>query len=384
MTLLGRLMARQDAGRSMRSLAARNLIIVDGAYMATHVHLAVLLLLASLPLSAQTASAPAPTLFGQGGGLDHVGVLVRDMEQAQRDYEKLGFVVGKGGHFPGGEFNTIVPFQNGSYIEMLSVSDTAPTKRGMAAHIAEFLKTHEGAVFLGIDVSSAAGAADYLTAHGFDASPPVPGAVMKDGESTPPPPQYFNVQISATPAAGKKGITLPIFLIQHVATEGMQKRRIEGQMDHPNTALAIHAVWFAVHSVDAQLGTLRDAGFDAGASESRQVKFLGAHGQDVRVGQGVILLLEPSTQDGLLAQFLSEPVDPKQTCNCRGEEAIIGLSIEVGDLAKARRLAESGTGNNLELYEGFYGKSFLLPPEETHGVWIELYQRAEYSHGGQH
>src|SRR5580658_441010 len=154
--------------------------------MATHVRLVVLLLLASLPLSAQTTSAPAPTLIGEGRGVDHVGVLVRDMEQAQRDYEKLGFVVGKGGHFPGGEFNSIMPFQDDSYIELLSVSDTTSTKRGMAAHIAEFLKTHEGAVFLGIDVSSAAAAADYLTAQGFDATRPIPGAVMKDGESTPP------------------------------------------------------------------------------------------------------------------------------------------------------------------------------------------------------
>ena len=151
--------------------------------MATHVHLAVLLLLASLPLSAQTTSAPAPTLIGQGRGIDHVGVLVRDMVQAQHDYEKLGFVVGKGGHFSGGEFNGIVPFRNDSYIELLSVSDSTSAKRGMAAHIAEFLKTHEGAVFLGIEVSSAAAAADYLTARGFDATRPIPGAVMKIGRA---------------------------------------------------------------------------------------------------------------------------------------------------------------------------------------------------------
>jgi Glyoxalase-like domain len=300
------------------------------------------------------------------------------MAQAQRDYEKLGFVVGKGGHFPEGEFNSIVPFQNDSYIELLSVSDTTSTTRGMAAHIAEFIKTHEGAVFLGIDVSSATAAADYLTAHGFDATRPIPGAVMKDGESTPPPPQYYNVQVSDTPAAGKKGITIPIFLIQHVAPQGMQRRRAEGQMDHPNTAAAIHAVWFAVHSVEAQLSTLRDAGLEAG--ESRGVKFLGAQGREVKAGQGVILLLEPTNKDGLLAKFLSKPVDPKEKCNCRGEEEIIGLSIEVGDLGKARRLAEASTGRKLETYEGFYGRSFLLAPEVTHGVWMEMYQPAERSH----
>jgi len=49
--------------------------------MAIHVHLAALLLLATLPISAQMAPAPnannaqtpAQTLLGQGWGVDHVG-----------------------------------------------------------------------------------------------------------------------------------------------------------------------------------------------------------------------------------------------------------------------------------------------------------------------
>jgi 4-hydroxyphenylpyruvate dioxygenase-like putative hemolysin len=132
-------------------------------------------------------------------------------------------------------------------------------------------------------------------------------------------------------------------------------------MNHPNTAIGIHAVWFAVHEAEAQLRTLRDAGLES--RESREAKFLAGHGEEVKAGQGVLLLLESSDKTGLLTKYLSDH-----------DEGIIGLSIEVADLGKARQLAESGTGRKLKTYKGFYGTSFLLPPEVTHGVWMEVFQ----------
>jgi catechol 2,3-dioxygenase-like lactoylglutathione lyase family enzyme len=337
--------------------------------MGIHVHLAALLLLATLPICAQTAPASAPnannvqtpaqTLLGQGWGVDHVGVGVRDMTQAQHDYEQLGFKVGKGGHFPGGLSNSIVALQNNSYLELLAVSGSTPV--GMASEIADFLKKHEGAMFLGINVSSARAAADYLKAHNFDATGPDPGSIMKEGETTPPPPMWYNVSTADKPAAGKKGIILPIFFIEYVSTARLEKRRAEGLMDHPNTAMGIHSVWFAVHDTEAQLRTLRDAGLEDG--ESREAKFLGAHGREVKSGQGVLLLLESSDKNGLLTTYLTDH-----------DEGIMGLSIEVADLGKARKLAEAGTGRKLDTYKGSYGTSFLLPAEVTHGVWMEMFQ----------
>lgn len=340
--------------------------------MAIHVHLA-WLLLATVPLSAQTApaanvnnaQAPAQTLIGQGWGVDHVGIGVRDLTQAQHDYEQLGFKVGKGGHFPGGVSNSIVSLPSNSYLELLTVSGSTPV--GMAAELADFVKKHEGGMFLGIDVSSAKAAADYLKAHDFDVQGPDPGSIMKEGETTPPPPMWYDVSTADKPAANKKGFTIPLFLIEYLSAERREKRRAEGLMDHPNTAVGIHAVWFAVHDAQAQLRVLRDAGFEVG--ESREARFLGAHGREVKAGRGALLLLESSDKDGLLTKYLSDH-----------DEGIIGLSIEVADLGKAHQFAESGTGRKLETYKGFYGTSFLLPPEVTHGVWLEMFQPAELLH----
>src|SRR5208337_5342398 len=115
---------------------------------------------------------------------------------------------------------------------------------------------------------------------------------------------WYIVSPADKPAADKKGITIPIFWIEYVSAERRKKRRAEGLMDHPNTAMGIHAVWFAVHDTEAQLRTLRDAGLESG--ESREATFLGAHGREVKAGQGVLLLLEPSDKKGVLAKYLSD------------------------------------------------------------------------------
>ena len=82
------------------------------------------------------------------------------------------------------------------------------------------------------------------------------------------------------------------------------------------------------------------------------------------------MLLESRDKNGALTKYLADH-----------GQGIIGLSVEVADLSKARQLAESGTGRKLETYKGFYGPSFLLPPDVTHGVWMEMFQPAEHSRG---
>jgi len=122
--------------------------------MGIHIHLAASLLLTTLSLSAQTAPASAPnannvqmsaqTVLGQGWGVDHVGVAVRDHAQAEHDYERLGFKIAGRKHFPGGEFDSHVYLQNNSFLELLWVDGSTPIKQGsMASMIAEFAKKHE-------------------------------------------------------------------------------------------------------------------------------------------------------------------------------------------------------------------------------------------------
>jgi catechol 2,3-dioxygenase-like lactoylglutathione lyase family enzyme len=56
--------------------------------------------------------------------LDHLVILVRDLELASADYERLGFAVTPGGeHADGLTRNALVPFQDGTYLELISFLD---------------------------------------------------------------------------------------------------------------------------------------------------------------------------------------------------------------------------------------------------------------------
>jgi hypothetical protein len=158
-----------------------------------------------------------------------------------------------------------------------------------------------------------------------------------------------------------------IWLVEYVSSpERAAKhvaRREQGMMDHPNTAQRLHAVWFAVRDLEASLRNLQDAGLEPG--EMREAKIFCASGREVKAGHGRLLLLESTDENGVLNRFLSDHDD--------GE--IIGISIEVSDLNKARSWVKGHSRRKLEPYDGFYGWSIMIPPDLTHGVWLELFQR---------
>ena len=53
-------------------------------------------------------------------GIDHLIVVVKDLAQAAKDYEQLGFTVVPGGQHPVGSHNALIPFRDGSYIEIIA------------------------------------------------------------------------------------------------------------------------------------------------------------------------------------------------------------------------------------------------------------------------
>jgi catechol 2,3-dioxygenase-like lactoylglutathione lyase family enzyme len=56
--------------------------------------------------------------------LDHLVILVRDLERAVRGYEELGFAVAPGGeHADGLTRNALIPFEDGSYLELVAFLD---------------------------------------------------------------------------------------------------------------------------------------------------------------------------------------------------------------------------------------------------------------------
>jgi hypothetical protein len=53
-------------------------------------------------------------------GIDHLVVVVKDLDQAAKDYEQLGFTIVPGGQHPVGSHNVLISFQDGSYLEIIA------------------------------------------------------------------------------------------------------------------------------------------------------------------------------------------------------------------------------------------------------------------------
>jgi catechol 2,3-dioxygenase-like lactoylglutathione lyase family enzyme len=311
------------------------------------------------------AQETANPLLGHGLGVDHVGIAVRDLGKTINDYEQvLGFKYFKTPPFTDGTVRSFIFFENNSYLELFSVANVTDETK----YIAAFAEKHEGAIYLGLATPSAKDAADFLKAHNFEAVLSGEESPTKEGQPKPPPPPYYYVFISEKPSGGKQPFLLSnvVFLTEYVSSGGagrLAALREQGMMAHPNTALRIHSVWFVVRDLGAQLRNLRDAGFEPG--ETREAKFLGAKGREVKAGNGCMLLLRSAEEKGALNTFLRDHDDG----------SIIAISIEVSDLNKARSWVGGHSGHKLEQYKGFYGQSILIPPDLTHGVWIELFQR---------
>jgi catechol 2,3-dioxygenase-like lactoylglutathione lyase family enzyme len=63
-------------------------------------------------------------------GIDHVVILVKDLEQAVGDYTGLGFTVVPGGeHLDGASHNALIAFADGSYLELIAFKKAAPEHR---------------------------------------------------------------------------------------------------------------------------------------------------------------------------------------------------------------------------------------------------------------
>ena len=53
-------------------------------------------------------------------GIDHLVIVVKDLDQATRDYRELGFNVVAGGQHPVGSHNALIAFEDGSYLEIIA------------------------------------------------------------------------------------------------------------------------------------------------------------------------------------------------------------------------------------------------------------------------
>lgn len=159
--------------------------------------------------------------------LDHLVILVRDLDVAAADYERLGFSVTQGGeHADGLTRNALIPFEDGSYFELVAFLDPEDTRDNVWGW-RKFLP-HEGLIDYCVASDDLESDVSRLESLGFEVDGPDDGGRrLPDGTEI----RWRSASIR------QEGRLLP-FLIEDLTPRGL---RVPGgpAAEHPNGASGI-------------------------------------------------------------------------------------------------------------------------------------------------
>lgn len=169
-------------------------------------------------------------------GIDHLVILVHDLDQATKHYQALGFTVTPGGKHPRGTHNALVSFKDGAYLELIAFWE--PDYSEHRWH--PFLATEGGLIDHALATDDLAVEISGAATRGVPYEGPVPGARKRpDGKELEW--RLAHERVGA-------GHGLP-FLIEDVSDRSL---RVPGgeATDHENGALGIDRLIIAVNDLE--------------------------------------------------------------------------------------------------------------------------------------
>ncbi len=116
-------------------------------------------------------------------GIDHVVILVKNLDQAVADYKQLGFNVTPGGeHTDGTTHNALIAFADGSYLELIAFKREAPEHRWWR-HTLNTARDGEGLIDFALLPTDIANDIAAARQRGLDYQGPFPGGRQRpDGQ----------------------------------------------------------------------------------------------------------------------------------------------------------------------------------------------------------
>lgn len=235
--------------------------------------------------------------------LDHVVILVADLDAAIRDYAAAGFNVRPGGtHADGATHNALVVFADGSYLELIAfLKPDAPHRWDKWAQ-----RGWEGFVDFALLPDSVPRVVEAARSRGLAYEGPFDGGRLR------PDGQRLQWQIGTPPTPD-----LP-FLCGDVTPRAL--RVPEGEVRvHPNRVQGVAAVTVAVRDLDASLGRWRALLGPVAAAQATPLPGLGLHQAVLPLGSTALVLAAPGPDERDGAAL-------RQTLADRGE-AVIGLAL---------------------------------------------------------
>jgi catechol 2,3-dioxygenase-like lactoylglutathione lyase family enzyme len=218
-------------------------------------------------------------------GIDHLVIVVNDLDRAAKDYEQLGFTVVLGGQHPVGSHNALIAFADGSYLELIAFYREAPDHRWW-----EPLQKGERLVDFCLQTDDLRGDTGRLKEVGVAINDPVPWSRRR-------PDGYELKWMLSLATGGHRGVAP--FLIEDVTPRA---ERIPQRFAHENGATGIARVIVGVAELapirpwyEALLGT---------PGETLRNSALDAEGVLYEAGPHAIEFLTPNAAGGPLSDWL--------------------------------------------------------------------------------
>ena len=266
-------------------------------------------------------------------GIDHVVILVHDLDRAQRAYQRMGFALTPRGHHTLGSQNHCLMFGR-DYVELLAVPRPHPATR----HYSDFLAKGEGLAGLALGTNDAAGLHAGLAADGIAADAPLEFSrpVQGLGEA-----RFCIVQLPADASPGCR-----MFACQHFTRDLVWRPEYQR---HANGATEIAAL-----AVVAE---------DPAAAAASYGKLLGARPQAI--------------EEGLLVQTGSAPLAFASRWKLghrlhgvglpvRPRPLVAALFVRVADRARAAGVLRRNGLEPVALADG----SFAVSAQDAHGIAV--------------
>jgi catechol 2,3-dioxygenase-like lactoylglutathione lyase family enzyme len=165
-------------------------------------------------------------------GIDHLVIVVPDLDAAIASYQDLGFRVVPGGRHLVGTHNALVPFADGAYLELIAFYEPSPAHRWWLP-----LQRGGGLVDYCLRTDALLEDADRLRRGGMPMDDPLPMVRKR--------PDGYEVRWRLSIASeGHRGVAP--FLIED---ETPRAERVPSDTDHPNGATGVASLTLAVDDV---------------------------------------------------------------------------------------------------------------------------------------
>lgn len=280
------------------------------------------------------------------GTINHVRILVHDVQASQDVYSKLGFSFpGPVLVYPEGSIHQASFFPDSTYLELIGVADRQKLLEARP-WIVEFSEKYEGAHSIGFQINSAKDLSNRLRTQHIEA----PVSELKSNQPGAKPFVHVTPKLQHLPEG--------ILFFTEYPSNTKAKSKLSPETKASET---LAAAWIVVKDLDKAASDLQALGFRTVRSFTSDI--LHAKGQEFAAPSGSILLLHASG-DGPVSQFAT-----------RRGDGVMGVSITVPDLSKTHTLTEGKANQTFSIYRGLYGKAFVVPGELARGLWIEFTEK---------